>query len=111
LAITDRNIAFDLLYPNGYSLSDEFNNPHGGIRHLARWTARCEGQGADYFEARVSEMRIDFGPGYRVYFFRRELQLYVVLGGGDKSTQKRDIKRAKDMARQLKETQRGKKKN
>src|SRR5262245_21713290 len=50
----------------------------------------------------VSEMRIDFGPGYRVYFFRRELQVYMMLGGGDKSTQKRDIKRAKEMAQQLK---------
>lgn len=60
----------------------------------------------------VSEMRIDFGPGYRVYFFRRELQVYVVLGGGDKSTQKRDIKRVKAMARQLQqEPKHGKGKN
>lgn len=50
----------------------------------------------------VSEMRIDFGPGYRVYFFRRELRVYVVLGGGEKSTQKRDIKRAIRMTQNLK---------
>ena len=51
----------------------------------------------------------DCGPGYRVYFFRRELRVYVVLGGGEKSTQKRDIKRAIWMAQNLKkETKHGK---
>ena len=42
----------------------------------------------------VSEMRIAFGPGYRLYFTRRESILIVMLAGGDKSTQARDIKRA-----------------
>ncbi|AGX88031.1 type II toxin-antitoxin system RelE/ParE family toxin [Candidatus Symbiobacter mobilis] len=41
----------------------------------------------------VSEMRIHFGPGYRVYFTRRKDVLYLLLLGGDKSSQKRDIKR------------------
>jgi putative addiction module killer protein len=50
----------------------------------------------------VSEMRIHFGPGYRVYFTRRGTFIYVLLVGGDKSTQKRDIKRALKMARELK---------
>ena len=50
----------------------------------------------------VSEMRIHFGPGYRVYFTRRGMFIYVLLIGGDKSTQKRDIKRALKMARELK---------
>ena len=50
----------------------------------------------------VSEMRIHFGPGYRVYFTRRGTFVYVLLIGGDKSTQKRDIKRALTMARELK---------
>lgn len=49
----------------------------------------------------VSEMRIHFGPGYRAYFTRRGEVVYLLLLGGDKSTQKRDIKRAKDMARAL----------
>lgn len=49
----------------------------------------------------VSEMRIHFGPGYRVYFTRRGTFVYVLLIGGDKSTQKRDIKRALKMAREL----------
>lgn len=51
----------------------------------------------------VSEMRIHFGPGYRVYYMRRQEQVYVLLAGGDKSTQGRDIKRAKQMARELKD--------
>jgi putative addiction module killer protein len=51
----------------------------------------------------VSEMRIHFGPGYRVYFVRTESSVYVLLGGGDKSSQRRDIARAQDMARQLKD--------
>lgn len=50
----------------------------------------------------VSEMRIHFGPGYRMYFTRRGTFVYVLLIGGDKSTQKRDIKRALAMARELK---------
>ncbi|HEU4653743.1 MAG TPA: type II toxin-antitoxin system RelE/ParE family toxin [Steroidobacteraceae bacterium] len=49
----------------------------------------------------VSEMRIHIGPGYRVYFTRRENQVYLLLIGGDKSTQKRDIKRAVQMAARL----------
>ena len=49
----------------------------------------------------VSEMRIHYGPGYRAYFTRRGDVVYLLLLGGDKSTQKRDIKRAKDMARAI----------
>lgn len=46
-------------------------------------------------------MRIHFGPGYRAYFTRRGEVVYLLLPGGDKSTQKHDIKRAKEMARTL----------
>lgn len=51
----------------------------------------------------VSEMRIHTGPGYRVYFARHARVVYVLLLGGDKSTQKRDIKRAIQLARELQE--------
>lgn len=49
----------------------------------------------------VSELRIDYGPGYRVYFVRRGAVVIVLLCGGDKRTQGADIKRAKRMAREL----------
>jgi putative addiction module killer protein len=52
----------------------------------------------------VSEMRIHVGPGYRVYFVRKGTTIYVLLTGGDKSSQKNDIARAKKMAHELKET-------
>jgi putative addiction module killer protein len=50
----------------------------------------------------VSEMRIDVGAGYRLYFTRQDAVVYVLLIGGDKSSQQRDIKRALQMARALK---------
>jgi len=46
----------------------------------------------------VSELRIDHGPGFRLYFVRKGKALVVLLCGGDKSTQKADIKRAKELA-------------
>jgi putative addiction module killer protein len=46
----------------------------------------------------VSELRIDYGPGYRVYYIERKSVLIILLCGGDKSTQDRDIKRAQTMA-------------
>jgi putative addiction module killer protein len=49
----------------------------------------------------VSEMRVHFGPGYRLYFTRRGAVLIVMLAGGDKSTQQRDIKRAHHIAAEL----------
>ena len=77
----------------------------GKARVLARLTAAefgnfgdCEAVGEG-----VSEMRIHFGPGYRVYFTRRGKVVYLLLLGGDKSTQARDIKRAKELASMIKE--------
>ena len=49
----------------------------------------------------VSELRIDYGPGYRIYFAQRERALIVLLAAGDKRTQDKDIKTAQKLARDL----------
>jgi putative addiction module killer protein len=49
----------------------------------------------------VSELRIDYGPGYRVYFVRRRGEVIILLCGGEKRTQERDISRAKLFAGEL----------
>lgn len=51
----------------------------------------------------IGELRIDYGPGYRVYFCRRGRIVYILLCGGTKRTQDRDIKRAKKMAQEIDE--------
>lgn len=51
----------------------------------------------------VSELRINYGPGYRVYFKRRGRVLIILLAGGDKSTQAKDIKTALRLAQNLSE--------
>ena len=49
----------------------------------------------------ISELRIDHGPGYRVYFVQKDNTYVVLLAGGDKSTQDKDIRQAKALARDL----------
>jgi len=49
----------------------------------------------------IGELRIDYGPGYRIYFVQRGNELIILLSGGDKATQERDIKRAIDMAKEV----------
>jgi putative addiction module killer protein len=51
----------------------------------------------------VSELRIDYGPGYRVYYVRHTELVVILLCGGDKKSQDKDIDAAKTLARQLKE--------
>ena len=92
--------------------SDEFSDWLDGLddrrasaRILARLTSAEHGNFGDCEPVGegVSEMRVHFGPGYRVYFTRSGQTVYVLLCGGDKSSQRRDIERAKAMARDLKE--------
>ena len=77
----------------------------GKARILSRLDAAAVGNFGDCEPVGegVSEMRIHVGPGYRVYFARRGLQIYLLLVGGSKASQKRDIKTALRMARELKE--------
>ncbi len=51
----------------------------------------------------VAELRIDYGPGYRVYFIRRGAELILLLAGGDKRTQWKDIETARALARASRE--------
>lgn len=51
----------------------------------------------------VYEMRIDYGPGYRLYFLRQGNSILVFLFGGDKDSQRRDIPRARQLAREWRE--------
>ena len=74
------------------------------VRATARITARldrvADGNLGDFkpVGGGVSELRIDYGPGYRVYFTQRGAVLVVVLAGGDKRTQRTDIKTAQRVA-------------
>lgn len=76
-------------------------------RAVAKIAARvkriCDGNFGDWAPVgeRVSELRIHYGPGYRVYFTRRGGAVIVMLGGGDKSTQTRDIQIAKAIEKDL----------
>ena len=55
---------------------------------------------AKFFDG-IGELRVDYGPGYRVYFVKRGSVLIVLLCGGDKSTQDKDVKRAIKMAKEV----------
>ena len=51
----------------------------------------------------VSELKVDFGPGYRVYYSQRGTRLLLLLVGGDKSSQQKDIAKAIDLAKHFQE--------
>lgn len=84
---------------------DGLDDRRASARILARLTSAEHGNFGDCEPVGegVSEMRVHFGPGYRVYFTRSGQTVYVLLCGGDNSSQRRDIERAKAMARDLKE--------
>jgi len=92
--------------------SETFKRWRDGIKDrqaLARINARIRrlagGNPGDVKPVRagVSELRIDYGPGYRVYFIRRGPLVIVLLAGGDKRTQDADIERAISIAEEWKE--------
>ncbi len=78
------------------------NRPRGGFRRIDRVEEGNFGDSKPVGEG-VSEMRIHYGPGFRVYFTQHGLELVILLAGGDKSTQAKDIQSALSLAQQLKE--------
>ena len=84
---------------------DELGDVRARARVLARIERLAAGNPGDVGPVGegVSELRIDYGPGYRVYFKRRRPMLIILLAGGDKDSQARDIKAALRLARNLSE--------
>ena len=82
---------------------DALRDLRGRARILARIERLATGHEGDVKPVGegVSEMRIDHGPGYRVYFQQRGKSLVILLAGGDKSTQAADIRTAIRLARNL----------
>lgn len=82
---------------------DGFKDMKAQLRIVARLRLAEAGNLGDWKSVgeQVSEMRVAFGPGYRLYFTKRQNILIVMLAGGDKSTQARDIKRAQKILQQL----------
>ena len=84
---------------------DKLRDVQGRARILARIERLAGGNPGDVKRVRegVSEMRIDYGPRYRIYFKKRGQELIILLAGGDKSTQAKDIEAALRLARNLTE--------
>jgi putative addiction module killer protein len=82
---------------------DTLRDERARARVLARVERLLTGNAGDVqpVGGGVSELRIDYGPGYRVYFVRRGRALVILLAGGDKGSQKADIRKALTLARNL----------
>ena len=82
---------------------DSLRDRQARARILVRIRRLSLGNAGDVKSAgeRVSELRIDYGPGYRVYFTHLGKLVVLLLVGGDKSTQDRDIRNAQELARGL----------
>jgi putative addiction module killer protein len=82
---------------------DGLRDEQGRLRVLARIRRLAAGNPGDVKSVGggVSEMRIDCGPGYRVYYVKHGLEVVVLLAGGDKRSQSRDIRIALQLARNL----------
>jgi len=82
---------------------DRLGDIHARARVLARIERLSCGNPGDVKPVgeRVSELRIDYGPGYRVYYTVQGRKILILLAGGDKRTQAKDIKKAKALARNV----------
>lgn len=83
---------------------DGLKDQKGRARVLSRVVAAEAGNFGDCDSVGdgVSEMRIHYGPGYRVYFAQEGINVYLLIAGGDKSSQDRDIRQAKALWNDLK---------
>lgn len=84
---------------------DRLRDQRARVRVLSRLDRVSEGNLGDHKPVgqAVSELRIDYGPGYRIYYTKKGRTIVVLLIGGDKSNQERDIKRAIQLAQGLEE--------
>ena len=82
---------------------DTLPDQRAKVRIVARLRMAEAGNLGDWASigSEVSELRVHYGPGYRLYFTRRSRVLIILLAGGDKSTQSRDIQRAQRIAAEL----------
>ena len=114
---TRHSACLDDLYPHGYihgvftvfqteafvAWLDALKDKPAQVRIAARLRQAEAGSLGDWqpIAGEVSEMRVHYGPGYRLYFVRRGRVIVVMLNAGDKSTQKRDIRHALKLASEL----------
>ncbi len=115
--LADRSFLLDFLYPRRYFTekmiqvrkTEEFDKWLHGLRdvrafaQIARRINRViQGNIGDckFIGDKIYELRVDYGPGYRLYFTQRGKQLVLLLIGGDKSSQRRDIELAKTLAKE-----------
>jgi len=82
---------------------DGLKDVAGRARILARIRRLADGNPGDHrnLAGGISELRVDVGPGYRVYYTLRGSELVILLVGGDKATQQNDISRAQELASNL----------
>lgn len=82
---------------------DALKDVAGRARILARIGRLANGNPGDHrnLSGGIAELRVDVGPGYRVYYTQRGNRLIILLVGGDKGSQQQDIERAKELARNL----------
>ena len=114
---TRHSARLDAMYPHGYIRAvftvfqteafvawlDALKDKPAQVRIAARLRQAEAGSLGDWqpIAGEVSEMRVHYGPGYRLYFVRRGRVIVVMLNAGDKSTQKRDIRHALKLASEL----------